>query len=240
MPDYMYQLESRLSAEAVGRTGSHPGACRRFRNESVSRGGSGSRSDFRNAHSRPGLTIEGNPSRIVRELEKGGAQITGENEAFSQRGINSRRRSGGEYSPRHGKIFMRIPDQKMEVRFSTIMEDLRRRDFSINAIAISTECKLSRLAARSHQRSRRSGTSARFALCPIRSFTNQPTRLLRALRYAARNGFQDGFAHGGVVQAWARTRTAKTISSKTPPTNCGNRRARKNRRRSEKPGNLPS
>ena len=43
------------------------------------------------------------------------------------------------------------PGTTPEIRWSTIMEDLRRRDFSINAIALSLESDFTRTAARSHQ-----------------------------------------------------------------------------------------
>ena len=90
------------------------------------------------------------------------------------------------------------PGAKPEYRFSGIMEDLRRRDFSINAIAISLNTQsrgllldpTNGLADLERQEVR---------ALSIHAFTNQPIRsdahsaLLRA------HGIQDGVAHAGMV-----------------------------------------
>ena len=136
MPDYMYQLESRLSADqwagllriqelsAAGETNLYlvGGAVRDLISGMPIRD-----LDF---------AVEGNPARMIRELEKGGAQIAAENEAL--RSVELILAGDVEVSVAAARedVYAR-PGAKSEVRFSTIMEDLRRRDFSINAIAIS-------------------------------------------------------------------------------------------------------
>jgi len=188
MPDYMFQLESRLSPEqraAMVRiqelaTESEAnlylvgGAVR-----DVVSGMSIRDLDF---------TIEGNPSRIIRELEKGGARVTREDESLRAAELLLSGEVDASISAAREDIYAR-PGAKPETRFSTIMEDLRRRDFSINAIAISLNpnsrgllldptnglADLERLEIRA---------------LSIHSFTNQPVRLLRALRYEARMGFK--------------------------------------------------
>ena len=81
------------------------------------------------------------------------------------------------------------PGAKPETRFSTIMEDLRRRDFSINAIAISLNPN-SRGLLLDPTNGLADLERREIRALSIHSFTNQPVRLLRALRYEARMGFK--------------------------------------------------
>ena len=92
------------------------------------------------------------------------------------------------------------PGTRPELRWSTIMEDLRRRDFSSNAIAISLNP-----ASRGLLLDPTNGLSdiehGEVRALSIHAFTNQPVRLLRALRLAARMGFKIRIAHPGMVQS---------------------------------------
>jgi hypothetical protein len=105
MPDYMFQLESRLSpeqraamvriqelaAESEANLYLVGGAVR-----DVVSGMSIRDLDF---------TIEGNPSRILRELEKGGAKVTRENESLRSAELLM---SGCEYF-RRARRYIRAP-----------------------------------------------------------------------------------------------------------------------------------
>src|SRR4029079_16789595 len=85
-------------------------------------------------------------------------------------------------------VFTR-PGTRPEIRFSTIMEDLKRRDFSVNSIAISLNTN-SRGLLLDPTNGLADLERREIRALSIHSFTNQPVRLVRALRYAARMGFK--------------------------------------------------
>jgi len=142
MPDYMFLLESRLS----------PGqraAMMRVQELSAAMGFNvyltgGTVRDLVTGASLRDLdfSVEGNPSKIARELEKGGAKILSEDEKLRQIEILFAGDCDGSISAARDDHYVR-PGTRPEVRWSTIMEDLRRRDFSLNSIAISLNpCRL--------------------------------------------------------------------------------------------------
>jgi tRNA nucleotidyltransferase/poly(A) polymerase len=188
MPDYMYLLESRLSAEqraAVVRIQELAAAA-----ESNLYLVGGAVRDLTSGMPIRDLdfTIEGNPSRIARELEKGGAQIISENENLRHIEMTLAGDVDVSLAAAREDIYAH-PGNKPEVRFSTIMEDLRRRDFSVNAIAISLNAN-SRGLLLDPTNGLADLERREIRALSIHSFTNQPVRLLRALRYAARMGFK--------------------------------------------------
>src|SRR5437588_11806194 len=134
------------------------------------------------------FTVEGNPSRIARELEKGGAKVLVEDEKYRHIEVLFAGDCEGSISAARDDYYVR-PGTRPEIRWSTIMEDLRRRDFSLNAIAISLNP-----ASRGLLLDPTNGLSdierAEVRALTIHSFTNQPVRLLRVLRFAARMGFK--------------------------------------------------
>jgi tRNA nucleotidyltransferase/poly(A) polymerase len=134
------------------------------------------------------FTVEGNPSKMARELEKGGAKVLSEDEKFRHVEILFAGEVEGSISAARDEHYVR-PGTRPELRWSTIMEDLRRRDFSLNAIAISLNP-----ASRGLLLDPTNGLSdiehGEVRALTIHSFTNQPVRLLRALRLAARMGFK--------------------------------------------------
>ena len=188
MPDYMFQLESRLSPEQRAAM---------FRIQELATESEsnlylvgGAVRDVVSGMSIRDLdfTIEGNPSRIVRELEKGGAKVTREDESLRATELLLAGEVDASISAAREDVYAR-PGAKPETRFSTIMEDLRRRDFSINAIAISLNPN-SRGLLLDPTNGLADLERREIRALSIHSFTNQPVRLLRALRYAARMGFK--------------------------------------------------
>jgi len=186
MPDYMYLLESRLSPEqraALERVQE----LARMQDLNVYLTGGAIRDLISGQPIRDlDLTVEGNPVRIVRELEKGGARIVWESERLRHYEIIFAGDADGSISAARDEVYER-PGAKPEQRFASIMEDLRRRDFSMNAIAISLNPNsrgllldpTNGLADLERQEVR---------ALSIHAFTNQPVRLMRILRYCARMG----------------------------------------------------
>lgn len=188
MPDYMFLLESRLMPEQRA-------TMMRVQELSAALGlnvyltGGTVRDLITGATLRDlDFTVEGNPSKIARELEKGGAKVLSEDEKTRHIEILFAGDTEGSISGARDDHYVR-PGTRPEIRWSTIMEDLRRRDLSLNAIAISLNP-----ASRGLLLDPTNGLSdierAEVRALTIHSFTNQPVRLLRALRYAARMGFK--------------------------------------------------
>jgi len=186
MPDYMYLLESRLSPEqraALERVQE----LARMQDVNIYLTGGAIRDLISGQPIRDlDFTVEGNPVRMVRELEKGGARVVWESERLRHYEIVFAGDADGSISAARDEVYER-PGAKPEQRFASIMEDLRRRDFSMNAIAISLNPNsrgllldpTNGLADLERQEVR---------ALSIHAFTNQPVRLMRILRYCARMG----------------------------------------------------
>ncbi len=188
MPDYMFLLESRLLPEQRA-------AMMRVQELSAALGfnvyltGGTVRDLITGASLRDlDFTVEGNPTKIARELEKGGAKVLHEDEKLRQIDLLFAGECEGSIGAARDDHYVR-PGTRPDVRWSTIMEDLRRRDFSLNAIAISLNP-----ASRGLLLDPTNGLSdierGEIRALTIHSFTNQPARLLRVLRFAARMGFK--------------------------------------------------
>jgi tRNA nucleotidyltransferase (CCA-adding enzyme) len=188
MPDYMFLLESRLSPEQRA-------AMLRIQELAAAIGfnvyltGGTVRDLITGATLRDlDFTLEGNPSKMARELEKGGAKVLAEDEKLRHVEMLFAGDVDGSLSAARDEYYVR-PGTRPEIRWSTIMEDLRRRDFSLNAIAISLNP-----ASRGLLLDPTNGLSdiehGEVRALTIHSFTNQPVRLLRALRMVARMGFK--------------------------------------------------
>ena len=187
MPDYMFLLESRLSPEqqtALGRVRELAHGL----GLNVYLTGGAVRDLISGAPIRDlDFTVEGNPSALIRELEKGGARIAAEDAKLRQTELILPGDVDASVSAAREEIYP-LPGARPEQRWSTIMEDLRRRDFSCNAVAISLNP-----ASRGLLLDPTNGLAdlerREVRALSIHCFTNQPARLLRILRYAARLGF---------------------------------------------------
>lgn len=188
MPDYMFMLESRLSAEqrAVITRMQELGA---LTTTNVYLAGGAVRDLISGMPIRDvDFVLEGVPTRFLRELEKGGARAVTEDEKLRHAEMVFAGDVEGSIAAARDEVYVR-PGTTPENRWSTIMEDLRRRDFSVNAIALSLNPNSRGLLLDPTNGLADLETLHEVRALSIHSFTNQPVRLLRALRFAARMGF---------------------------------------------------
>ena len=188
MPDYMYLLESRLSPEQRAVL-ERVQELSRVQDVNVYLTGGAVRDLISGMPIRDlDFTVEGNPVRMVRELEKGGARVVWESERIRHYEMIFAGDVDGSISGARDDVYDR-PGAKPEYRFSSVMEDLRRRDFAINAIAISLNTQ-SRGLLLDPTNGLADLEKQEVRALSIHAFTNQPVRLLRILRYCARMGFK--------------------------------------------------
>ena len=216
MPDYMFLLESRLSPEqraALERVQE----LARMQEMNIYLTGGAIRDLISGQPIRElDFTVEGNPIRMVKELEKGGARVLMEDEKLRRYEIVFAGDADGSISAARDEVYER-PGAKPEQRFATIMEDLRRRDVSMNAIAISLNPNsrgllldpTNGLADLERQEVR---------ALSIHSFTNQPVRLMRILRFCARMGAK----MESRTQEWFELAMERGLAKNIEPGDAGN------------------
>jgi len=188
MPDYMYMLESRLSAEQRA-------ALSRVQEVALEVGSNvyltgGAVRDLISGMPIRDLdfTVEGNAGRVAKELEKRGARIASEDEKLRQFELVFPGEVDASVSAARDDAYAR-PGTRPEIRWAAIMEDLHRRDFSLNAIAISLNPASRGLLLDPTNGLADLGNREVRGLS-IHAFSNQPVRLLRAVRYCARMDFK--------------------------------------------------
>ncbi|MDE3138095.1 MAG: CCA tRNA nucleotidyltransferase, partial [Acidobacteriota bacterium] len=215
MPDYMFLLESRLSPEQHA-------AMARVQELAQSQGmnvyltGGAVRDLISGAPIRDlDFTVEGNPGWLVRELEKGGARAVAEDSKLRETELMFHGDVEGSIAEAHDEVYA-LPGTRPDIRWATIMEDLRRRDFSINAVAISLNP-----ASRGLLLDPTNGLAdierREVRALSIHCFTNQPARLLRILRYAARMDFKIE----GRTQDWFDLAIERGLDKQIPAADVG-------------------
>ncbi len=189
MPDYMFLLESRITPEQKAALARMPEIARAHDLNLYLAGGA-----VRDLISGMGIkdldfVVEGQPQRLLRDLEKAGARVLHDSEKL--RHIELVLPGGVEASVAAARddVYDQ-PGARPETRWSTITDDLRRRDFSINAIAISLIPASRGLVLDPTNGLADLETNHEVRALSIHSFTNQPVRLLRILRYCARMSFK--------------------------------------------------
>ncbi len=135
------------------------------------------------------FVVEGNPARLSRDLEKAGARILEESEKFRHIEMILPGEVECSIAAARDDVYAH-PGAKPEIRWCTVTEDLRRRDFSINAVALSLNAASRGLLLDPTNGLADLETNHEVRALSIHSFTNQPERLLRAIRYSVRMGFK--------------------------------------------------
>lgn len=134
------------------------------------------------------FSVQGNPATLAKKLEKDGARILFEDESLRHIELVFPPNVDVSLAGARDDIYER-PGAKPELRWATIIEDLKRRDFSMNAIGISLN-----LASRGLLLDPTNGLAdlekREIRVLTMHAFTNQPIRLLRIVRFAARTGFK--------------------------------------------------
>jgi len=133
------------------------------------------------------LVVQGNALKLKKDIEKAGGVITGENEAGQSLFVRS---PGGARLEIGSTLSVTYPKPgKPVVKAATILDDLRRRDFTANAMALSLNDgsygllmdPLNGVADIENRELR---------LVSNYGFIEDPVRMIRAARYMARLGWQ--------------------------------------------------
>ncbi len=189
MPDYMYMLESRLSAEQRAVMERVPAAAQAH-GANIYLAGGAVRDLISGMPIRDlDFVVEGNPSRIAHDMVKIGAQILEEDEELRRVELVFAGQVDGSISAARDEVYEQ-PGAEPQVRWSTAVDELRRRDFSINAIAISLNPASRGLVLDPTNGLADLEQNREIRVLSIHSFTNRPVRLLRAVRYSVRLGFK--------------------------------------------------
>jgi tRNA nucleotidyltransferase/poly(A) polymerase len=188
MPDYIYLLESRLSAEQRQLL-AQVQALAQAQEANIYLTGGAVRDLITGMPIRDlDFVVQGNPSRLARELEKHGAKTLEENERLRHIEMVGPGDVDFSLAAARDETYDR-PGARPEARWATIVEDLRRRDFSINAIAISLN-PASRGLLLDPTNGLADVEKREVRVLSMHSFTNQSIRLLRILRFCVRLDFK--------------------------------------------------
>ncbi len=157
------------------------------------------------------IAVEGRADTVARELAQ---RLGGEAEGYEHFGTASVRASDLSLDLATARLERyRRPGALPEVEPATIEEDLSRRDFTVNAMAAA-------LAAGERGRlhdphgGRADLEAATIRVLHRHSFVDDPTRLLRAVRYEARLGFAMDRDTEALARAAAAEGVSYTVSGK--------------------------
>jgi tRNA nucleotidyltransferase (CCA-adding enzyme) len=184
MADYIYTMELRLTPDQIKGVGLVQDVARAAGVNLYLTGGA--IRDIISGFSIRDLdfTIQGNPLKLQKDLEKAGARITAVEEDIRTIFIALPGNARAEISMARTEVFEKTGKPPI-VTPSTIHEDLRRRDFTVNAMALSLN-EGSRGLLLDPFNGVADIEAKLIRILQNYSFLEDPSRLIRATRFAAR------------------------------------------------------
>jgi tRNA nucleotidyltransferase (CCA-adding enzyme) len=184
MADYMYMLESRLTPEQQ-RGVNLVTEVARAHGMNVYLVGGVVRDILSGATLRDlDFAVQGNALKLQKDLEKAGAVVQGQEEPTRTLYLLLPGNLRGEVSGTRAEVYDK-PGRPPEMTPGTIHEDLRRRDFSVNAMALSLNPG-SRGLLLDPFNGAADIEAKHIRILHNYSFLEEPSRMLRALRFMAR------------------------------------------------------
>jgi tRNA nucleotidyltransferase/poly(A) polymerase len=184
MADYIYTMELRLTPDQLRGVGLVQDVARAAGMNLYLTGG-GIRDIISGFSIRDlDFTVQGNPLKLVKEFEKAGAKITAVEEDIRTIFLALPGNARAEVSMARTERFEKTGKPPI-VMPSTIHEDLRRRDFSVNAMALSLN-EGSRGLLLDPFNGVADIEAKLIRILHNYSFLEDPSRLIRATRFAAR------------------------------------------------------
>ncbi len=130
------------------------------------------------------LTLQGNPLKLQKDLEKAGVSVHGIEESTRTMHLLLPGNVRAEVSMARAEIYEK-PGKTPKIEPATINEDLRRRDFTVNAMALSLNPGSRGLLADPFN-GVADAESKVLRVLHNYAFYEEPSRLLRATRFSAR------------------------------------------------------
>ncbi len=184
MADYMYMMESRLTPEQLKGVSLMQDVAQAHSLNLYLAGGAVrdiiSGSSIRDLD----FTVEGNPSKLLRDLEKAGAQLQGEDNHLHVLLIELPGQVRAELAMARAEKYGK-PGRPPEISSAAIIEDLRRRDFTVNAMGLSLNPG-SRGLLLDPSNGVADIEAKQLRVLHNYAFLEDPSRLIRAARFAAR------------------------------------------------------
>ena len=183
MADYIYMMESRLSPAQLRVVGEVQEIARAHEMNVYLTGGAVR--DIISGFSIRDLdfTVQGNVLKLQKDLQKGGAIIQGSDENFRILYVLFPGNVRAEIASARAETYAK--PGKPEVSFETINEDLRRRDFTVNAMALSLNPG-SRGLLMDPFNGVADIETKHLRILQNYAFLEEPSRMLRALRLVTR------------------------------------------------------